>query len=178
MSHDYIAVSDGRERRVDCARHFDLGKDVFSALFRRGFIATSTVVARRATLIAAGGFDESLRAAQDYELWLRVAMAGNDAVVVFREPLMRYHVTPASITSFVELRRQCGLRIAWRHMPSLAGRAEHPFAVACTRTAIIAWEAARAHFDASRPLAMMWACARLPIDLLRTARQFAARGAS
>jgi len=36
-------------------------------------ICTSTVVARRAALVAAGGFREDLRFAEDWDLWLRVA---------------------------------------------------------------------------------------------------------
>ena len=37
-------------------------------------INTSTVVATRSCLTAAGLFDETLRCAQDYDLWLRVAV--------------------------------------------------------------------------------------------------------
>ena len=37
---------------------------------------------RRSVLDEVGGFDESLRAAEDYDLWLRVAAAGHRAVRV------------------------------------------------------------------------------------------------
>ena len=43
-------------------------------LVRMNFIATGTVLARREVLISAGLFDESLRRAEDWDLWLRIAL--------------------------------------------------------------------------------------------------------
>jgi glycosyltransferase involved in cell wall biosynthesis len=45
------------------------------ALFRCSVILGS-VVARKAAILAVGGFDESLRRAEDFDLWLRAAHAG------------------------------------------------------------------------------------------------------
>src|SRR5205823_14368501 len=55
---------------------------------------TSTTV-RRAVLADVGGFDESLRGAEDYELWLRIAAKGHRIV---RAPglLAIYRVRPDS----------------------------------------------------------------------------------
>ena len=39
-------------------------------------VATSTVLVRREALLAAGGFDESFRGPEDYDLWMRVAAFG------------------------------------------------------------------------------------------------------
>ncbi len=39
-------------------------------------VLLSSVVARRTTIVAAGGFDESLRRGQDFDLWLRLARGG------------------------------------------------------------------------------------------------------
>lgn len=40
-------------------------------------VLLSAVVARRAAIVAAGGFDESLRRGQDFDLWLRMARRGS-----------------------------------------------------------------------------------------------------
>jgi glycosyltransferase involved in cell wall biosynthesis len=43
-------------------------------LVRMNFIPTGTVLARREALAAAGFFDESFRQAEDWDLWLRIAL--------------------------------------------------------------------------------------------------------
>lgn len=45
-------------------------------LTQRCTVLTSSVVARRAALVAAGLFDEELRRGQDFDLWVRLAAAG------------------------------------------------------------------------------------------------------
>lgn len=67
-----------------------------SALVGGCFIYPSTVLARRAALIAAGGFDETLRVNEDYALWLRLSRDGD--FVHLDEPLatIRRHGTGQS----------------------------------------------------------------------------------
>lgn len=45
------------------------------------FVPTSTVAARRSALLAAGGFPEDRRYAEDYALWLKLAAAGRFAFI-------------------------------------------------------------------------------------------------
>lgn len=154
VSHD-MAVG---EIIFDCARHWRGVADPFLALFKRGFVATSTVVARRDAIIAAGGFEESLRAAQDYDLWLRLAATGSFAV--FPGALTRYHINPHGITSNVERRRLCSLAVLVRNAPALRGRRGAWLAV-LARTAIIQYEAASAHGNFAKeilraPLTVLW----------------------
>lgn len=47
--------------------------DVFWPLLERNFITQSGVVARREALLAVGGYDESMRHSEDYDLWLRLS---------------------------------------------------------------------------------------------------------
>ncbi len=54
---------------------------VLRALFWHNFVHTSTVVARRAAIEAAGGFDERREVIEDYDLWLRLAAKATFAFV-------------------------------------------------------------------------------------------------
>ena len=55
----------GEETRVvDCVRK----------LVRANFIPTSSVVVRRQALVHTGGFDEQYRKAEDWDMWLRIAL--------------------------------------------------------------------------------------------------------
>jgi glycosyltransferase involved in cell wall biosynthesis len=66
----------------------DEGPDTYPHLFHSNRIPTSTVVVRRDVLERAGGFIETLRVAEDYDLWLRIA--ADVPFVGLREPVARY----------------------------------------------------------------------------------------
>ncbi|HSM56924.1 MAG TPA: glycosyltransferase [Candidatus Sulfomarinibacteraceae bacterium] len=65
--------------------------NLFSALLRDCFIFPSTVLVRRDLLQAAGGFDEELRSAEDYGLWLRLAHAAPVAFQPEPHTIIRRH---------------------------------------------------------------------------------------
>ena len=69
-------------------------------------ILLSTVVARRKTILAAGLFDEALRRGQDFELWLRVALAG-ERIAYHTQVLAerRVHASGLSGDPITELQR-------------------------------------------------------------------------
>jgi glycosyltransferase involved in cell wall biosynthesis len=77
-------------------------------LLERNFVYTSATI-RRAALVVVGGFDAELRAAEDYDLWLRLAASGHRAVRV-PEPMAVYRVRADSLSKnqplmFASLRR-------------------------------------------------------------------------
>ncbi len=117
VSHDLRRVApDGTDHRIDCHRHYaHATQDPFPALFLRGFVATSSVVVRRDAVVAAGGFDPSLGAAQDYDLWLTLYDRLGSRCRVIPEVLTRYHVTAGSITANPLRRLDCGLRVLALH---------------------------------------------------------------
>lgn len=166
VAHDYLRADQGREEPVSCAHHFNRRPDPFAEYFLRGYIATSTVVARRDVLMRAGGFDPSLRSGQDYELWLAAISAADTRHHVFAEALTRYHVTANSITSQVDLRRRAALRILHRHLPALRARTGHPRFVGMMRAAVICVQAAQAHRDAGNRIGAIGAIAGLPIHVV------------
>ncbi len=114
ISHNVIVSDRGTETRIDCHRRFTDSGGSFSGLYRRGYISTSTVVARRTAVIAVGGFDTSLPNAQDFDLWLALTRKGAP-FEVFDEWLTRYHVTQGSIMSNTARRLNCCSTIALRY---------------------------------------------------------------
>ena len=69
-------------------------------LYAANPIPTSSVVLRRSALRAAGGFAGPVRVAEDWELWLRLSRAGQDALCV-PEATVRYRRHPAGLTADV-----------------------------------------------------------------------------
>lgn len=145
VAHNYIRrYPDGREEAIDCTRHLHVPSP-FAALYRRGYVGTCTVVARRDAVMAAGGFDTGLRAAQDFALWLALLAAPGTRFQVFGEALSRYHIRAGSITSDTETRLDCCLDVAGRFYPALRDHAGSPLAHLWFRVLAVYYEAAVAY---------------------------------
>jgi glycosyltransferase involved in cell wall biosynthesis len=120
VAHNGWVVKNGEERYLDIAgRVRAMAHDPIHGLYRRGSISTSSVVARRQSVLDAGGFDETLRTGQDFDLWLKMLGSPTAAYEVFDEPLTRYHVADTGITGNTARRLDNTLRIAVRHAPRL-----------------------------------------------------------
>jgi glycosyltransferase involved in cell wall biosynthesis len=70
--------------------------ETWRGLLLRNTIATSTVVMRRESFLAAGGFDATLEVAEDQDLWIRLALAGRLGYA--NETLVHMHVVPTSVS--------------------------------------------------------------------------------
>ena len=91
----------GNERgwtKITPRRIFNPRDSFFEQLYRRSFIATSSVVIKKSVLDKVGGFDSSLLVAEDLDLWLRVALS-NTKYNYIREHLLFYRSHEASITA-------------------------------------------------------------------------------
>ena len=86
-------------------------------LLIRNRIGTSTVVARRAILTALGGFDESLRIVQDWDLWLRMAQEGVKFGYV-SWPLVSYRLSGENLVADLSLAEKETLDVLSRYLPS------------------------------------------------------------
>ncbi len=72
--------------------------DVYAALFQQNFIENgSNLMVRRSAIEQVGPFDPDLASVHDWELWLRLAEAGEFALV--SEAQILYRVMPGSISS-------------------------------------------------------------------------------
>ena len=170
VAHDgWIVAADGTTTLNETARRFADSADPFVGLYRKGFIDTCSVVARRDAVIAAGGFDETLPNAQDFELWLAMLKKPGAFFEVFAEPLVRYHLRPGSIMSHTDRRLRCCLEIALRYAPSLARRPGGMLPSLCYRVIAIHYEAAQAHRAAGRTTQAVGAVLALPVRLIRAA---------
>ena len=167
VAHDYVRVDGDNEQVVSCARHFRGGEDPYVSLYKRGYIATSTVVARRQSLMRAGGFDTTLQNAQDFELWLRLLAENDFTYAVFDEPLLRYHVSPSGITSHTDRRLACCLIVARRHYPKVARRSAFPLLTLWYRIAAVHKEAMDSHLRKSNWMRLLRTAAGFPIALAR-----------
>jgi len=91
------------------------GLDAFGELLLSNELVTSTVVARRSALHAAGGFVSVGESSSDWDMWLRLALHG--AVAYRAAPVARYRQHAASIshaTTASGARLRCDARVARR----------------------------------------------------------------
>jgi hypothetical protein len=149
-----------------------LGPAAAAMVLAENMIGTSTVVARRDVLLAAGGFDVGLASASDWDLWLKVAQLGpigcTDAILA--EHLIR---RPGSISSDHGARVKSMEAIIARHAPVLA--VEQPWVI---RSALADVAATRA--EGARADGRLWAslASRLRalalVPSLQAARELAA----
>ena len=93
------------------------------ALYAANPVPTSSVVLRRSALQAAGGFPGPVRVAEDWELWLRLARAGQDALCV-PEATVRYRRHPDGLTADVTRLARAQLALHAAHA-DLVGPDEH-----------------------------------------------------
>lgn len=165
VAHDYVTGPGDDAPRTFCERRFLEGYDPFVQLYRKGYIPSCSVVAKRDAVIAAGGFDEELRNAQDFDLWLAMLKEPGTPCLVFGEPLLRYHVTPGGIMSHTGRRLRCGMAIAVRYFPALRRRPGSPFISLWYRVAALHLEAVRAYGAQGRIVMLLATGMLLPARL-------------
>ena len=114
-------------QKITPRRLYNPNDSFFEQLYRRSFIATSSVVIRKDFLTKAGGFDTTLLVAEDLDLYLRIALM-NANYHYIKEHLLYYRSHPDSITSnplnahrdiekvFYKFRHQAGYKLFVKRM--------------------------------------------------------------
>jgi glycosyltransferase involved in cell wall biosynthesis len=88
-----------------------IARDAFHALFDPMLVGPPCrYLVRRAELVRAGLFDRSLRACEDWDMWLRLA-AGGVRFVAVPQARVRYRNHPASMSKDPRLMWRSGLRV-------------------------------------------------------------------
>jgi glycosyltransferase involved in cell wall biosynthesis len=165
VAHDYVTGPGDDAPRTHCERRFLEDGDPFVQLYCKGYIPSCSVVTRRDAVIAAGGFDEGLRNAQDFDLWLAMLRKPGARFLVFGEPLLRYHVTPGGIMSHTARRLKCGLTIAVRYFPDLRAHPGSVLASLWYRVAALHLEAIRAYDRRGERAKALLTLAKFPFRL-------------
>jgi teichuronic acid biosynthesis glycosyltransferase TuaG len=141
IAHNGWIVDGDTQLLNDCCQRFQSRSDPFISLYKKGYIDTCTVIARREAILAVGGFDESLPNAQDFELWLALCAPPGSQFIVFDEVLSRYHLMPGSIMSHTKRRLDCCLEIAKRYSPEIKKRGRAGLLTLWYRIAAVHYEA-------------------------------------
>lgn len=84
-------------------------ENILDRLLLDNFITTSAVMAPKDCLLHAGLFDENRLVAEDYELWLRLAVRWGVGIVP--RPLVRYRYITNSLSSNKLYSAQCALNV-------------------------------------------------------------------
>lgn len=89
-------------------RHIASGQ-IYDNLLKENFIFTPTVVARKSIFTKTGYFDESLKIAEDYDLWLRIALQFE--ILFIDRPLVTRRRIGSNITRDKRLYIESGIRL-------------------------------------------------------------------
>lgn len=104
----------GERALLDYGAFFDATRPLGSQLYLRNLFSTSAVTCRRSLLMKQGMFDEQLRTAEDYDLWLRLASEMKPYFI--REVLGRYvHRRGNLMSGAVSERWKDFMRVLVRH---------------------------------------------------------------
>ncbi|HLZ65327.1 MAG TPA: glycosyltransferase family A protein [Aliidongia sp.] len=127
-----------------------LGNRALPLLYAENVVGTSTVFARRAALEAEQGFSTEFTAAEDWELWLRLARRGRVACSTMIATT--YLVRPGSLSRDRPAVIRCMKQVAARYGAAAALRA--PSAWLACRSRIAAAEAEHARIGGRKPVAL------------------------
>ncbi|HEX8157542.1 MAG TPA: glycosyltransferase family A protein [Solirubrobacteraceae bacterium] len=112
-----VVGADGRatgERWKELAGGSHSGPSLVAQLYEFNSIPTSSVALRRTALEAAGGFESSVRLAEDWDLWLRMAARG-ELFVCAPGAIVRYRRHSDGLTADIGALARCQLEMHRAH---------------------------------------------------------------
>ncbi len=119
VCHNEVWHTGNGEKMLDYSATYNKKISPFLSLYRQNCLSTSAVSVKREFLIKAGMFDESLPSAQDYDLWLRLSMLPDIKIGFINEPLGFYITRDGNISSNVEQRLRCVLKIGQKYADNI-----------------------------------------------------------
>lgn len=126
VCHNLISIKGGQQRLIDFSSWYNNKISSFLSLYRKNSLTPSTVAVRKQLIIRAGMFDESLRSAQDYDLWLRLALLPETHIEYIKTPLCYFNIREGSVSSDIELRLECLLKISRKYYGQLKRHCRQP----------------------------------------------------
>lgn len=167
VAHNEWIVEGERRWLNDAARRAAERPDPVVSLYCKGCVSTSTVLARRDAVVAAGGFDPALLNGQDVDLWLAILTRPGARFEVSPEALGTYRLRPGSINTHIARRYRFFMQIAWRWAPAIAARPRGGVRAVVFRVAAIHYAAMRGFVAAGDWTAAVGVCFRAPFNLLK-----------
>ena len=166
VAHNEFLVVNEVETLNDSHSRFLEREDAYVAIYRKGCISTSTVVARRAAIVRAGGFDVSLRNGQDVDLWLAILQEPSAKVEILEEPLSKYVINPTGVNASISRRHRYFIEIARRWAAIVAKRPGGSVADLWFRIAAIHYETFKGHLANGHLVAGLWSCVQFPAHVI------------
>lgn len=117
LSHGITIVDRLNGLRHDKAlgkKRYDQKKNLFPQLYKGNFLTPSATMVKRELIEKEGGFDPTVKSAQDYDLWLRLSLKGA-RLHYFNDCLTYYIISPYSNSCFIKKRYSCVKRIKLRY---------------------------------------------------------------
>jgi len=134
MSYGAYRMVDGEGREKSVVPLHPVGPDPYITMLEGNCIGMhATVLYRREALLAAGGFDPSFRACEDYELYLRMARQG--AILCGPEVLADYRHHGANMSADRAMMLRTVLRVLSAQQSEVRGHPEREAARARGRAA-------------------------------------------
>jgi len=163
VAHNGWIMENNQPTKNDIATRFEKASNsLFHGIYRRGFLSTSSVIVERALINQVGGFDTSLAAGQDFDLWLKILSAQDIKFKVFDEYLTKYHVRRESITRQTDVRLACTIKIAERYVPALRQHGGSVILSLWFRLMAVHYEAIRAHISAGKYVSALKVILKIP----------------
>jgi len=165
-AHNEFLVEDGHETLNDSLLRLRERPDPYVALYRKGCISTSTVVAGRAAIADVGGFDPHLPNGQDVDLWLALLCKPGARFNIFEEPLSRYMIRPGSVNTIISKRHSYFMKIARRWAGEIMRRKGGTISDLWFRVTAIHYETFKGHRKDGNALGAFSVCLQYPINML------------
>lgn len=162
----YIRViTEGSKRTRIYNRGWEYEGSVLPYILGNNFVGgCSTPLIKRSAVIKCGCFDESFTSSQDYDLWIRLAEAGEFAFV--KEILVDYHMHPGNITEDFD-RRITGWKKIYGKYRKAFGRYPEAKGKFFELLAVNAWENGRYYLSVGM-LGRSISAGGLKVDLIKT----------
>lgn len=111
ICHNLIRMKGGNKELIEFSRSYNRKVHPFISVYRKNTFTPSSVAVKKEILLKAGMFDETLKSAQDYDLWVRLALLPDIRIEYIEEPLCYFIEREGSISSDIELRLKCLMEI-------------------------------------------------------------------
>lgn len=119
VCHSEIQKIGKDERLLRYSDLYDSRQKPFLSLYKKNALSTSAVTVKKELLMKTSLFDTTLPAAQDYDLWLQLAIVHGISIGFIDEPLGFYMTRSGNISSNIEQRLHCMLKINSKHSKNL-----------------------------------------------------------